>query len=64
VHSTLTIEEDVEQLDSASSASSLVEEHRELEKKYRVLKKAYEVLLKASLPEGHYNSVQLMLNLL
>ena len=64
VHPTLTIEEDVEQLDSASSASSLVEEHRELEKKYRVLKKAYEVLLKASLPEGQYNSVQLMLNLL
>ena len=64
VHPALTIEEDVEQLDSDSSASSLVEEHRELEKKYRVLKKAYEALLKASLPEGHYNSVQLMLNLL
>jgi hypothetical protein len=64
VHPTLTIEEDVEQLDSDSSASSLVEEHRELEKKYRVLKKAYETLLKATLPEGHYNSVQLMLNLL
>ena len=64
VHPTLTIEEDVEQLDSDSSASSLVEEHRELEKKYRVLKKAYEALLKATLPEGQYHSVQLMLNLL
>lgn len=63
-HPTLTIEEDVEQLDSDSSASSLVEEHRELEKKYRVLKKAYETLLKATLPEGQYNSVQLMMNLL
>jgi len=64
VHPTLTIEEDVEQLDSDSSASSLVEEHRELEKKYRVLKKAYEALLKATLPEGQYHSVQLMMNLL
>jgi hypothetical protein len=63
-HPTLTIEEDVEQLDSDSSGSSLVEEHRELEKKYRVLKKAYETLLKATLPEGQYHSVQLMMNLL
>jgi peptide deformylase len=65
VHPTLTIEEDIEQLESDSSGSiSLVEEHRELEKKYRVLKKAYETLLKATLPEGQYNSVQLMMNLL
>jgi len=65
VHPTLTIEEDIEQLESDSSGSiSLAEEHRELEKKYRVLKKAYETLLKATLPEGQYHSVQLMLNLL
>ena len=63
-HPTLTIEEDVEQLDSDSSGSSLVEEHRELEKKYRVLKKAYEALLKTSLSEGQYHSVQLIMNLL
>jgi hypothetical protein len=58
----LTIEEDVETLESVSE--SVAEELRELQKKYRVLKKAYEVLLKATLPEGQFNSVQLMMNLL
>jgi len=64
IHPTLTIEEDVEQLDSASSTSSMAEELREIQQKYRVVKKAYETLLKATLPEGQYHSVQLMLNLL
>jgi hypothetical protein len=59
---TLTIEEGVETLDG--SEESTAEELRELQKKYRVLKKAYEVLLKATLPEGQFNSVQLMMNLL
>jgi hypothetical protein len=62
VQSTLTIEEGVETLDG--SEESTAEELRELQKKYRVLKKAYEVLLKATLPEGQFNSVQLMMNLL
>jgi hypothetical protein len=65
-HPTLTVEE-IESLESDSTRSShpsLVEEHRELEKKYRVLKKAYEVLLKSTLPEGQYQSVQLLMNLL
>lgn len=62
LQSTLTIEEGVETLDG--SEESTAEELRELQKKYRVLKKAYEVLLKATLPEGQYNSVQLMMNLL
>ena len=59
---TLTIEEGVETLDG--SEESTAEELRELQKKYRVLKKAYEVLLKATLPEGQFNSVQLIMNLL
>jgi hypothetical protein len=60
--STLTIEEGVETLDG--SEESTAEELRELQTKYRVLKKAYEVLLKATLPEGQFNSIQLMMNLL
>jgi len=64
IHPTLTIEEDIEQLDSASSTSSMAEELRDIQQKYRVIKKAYETLLKATLPEGQYHSVQLMLNLL
>jgi hypothetical protein len=62
VQSTLTIEEGVETLDG--SEESTAEELREIQKKYRVLKKAYEVLLKATLPEGQFNSVQLIMNLL
>ena len=62
VQSTLTIEEGVETLDGSEESSA--EELREMQKKYRVLKKAYEVLLKSTLPEGQYQSVQLMLNLL
>jgi len=64
LQSTLTIEEGVETLEEGSVESSSAEELREIQKKYRVLKKAYEVLLKATLPEGQFNSVQLMMNLL
>jgi hypothetical protein len=60
LQSTLTIEEGVESLDG--SEESTVEELRELQKKYRVLKKAYEVLLKATLPEGTFDSVKLLLS--
>ena len=64
VQPTLLIEEEAETLDSASSHSSSAEELRELQQKYRTLKKAYETLLKATLPEGQYHSVQMILNLL
>jgi len=64
LQSTLTIEEGVETLEEESVESSTAEELREVQKKYRVLKKAYEILLKVTLPEGSYQSIQLMLNLL
>jgi hypothetical protein len=60
----LLMEEEVETLDSASSHTSSVEELRDLQQKYRTLKKAYETLLKATLSDGQYHSVQMMLNLL
>jgi hypothetical protein len=64
VQPTLLIEEEAETLDSASSHTSSAEELRDLQQKYRTLKKAYEALLKATLSDGQYHSVQMMLNLL
>jgi hypothetical protein len=64
IQPTLTIDEGIETLDEESVDSSTAEELREIQKKYRVVKKAYEMLLKATLPEGSYNSVQLIMNLL
>jgi hypothetical protein len=64
VQPTLLMEEEAETLDSASSHTSSAEELRDLQQKYRTLKKAYEALLKATLSDGQYHSVQMMLNLL